>query len=863
MLPRLNIPFDQWASNIETPRQPSGAQVFDMSDEEDTVDKLFADIPQDVKRTPVNETKRVGMMLSDPQEIAADAATVSPTSSQETAPPSTRHSEWCDSDLHGDVWMEDDWVSPRDRAQTSPCTSARALTRKQREVADAVLSDLQIDLQSQVQRAVNQMSSWISEEITFARQACQDDARKVRETCEIDHADMQSAQAKLTERLDQMQKSLDEQMHTIHRSQEDTGSAARPRAFSRSTPVDEQAPSANVVEAQKLAEERKLRLLQTGLDQHLERIETLDKQSAFLSERISLQEADIAGSLSAVQGLKAQMSSLKQKAEERMDSCMQKVEMVGEETRHLAARMASCTDSATLVSNLEERVAAHDTRFEARDCLIHNLEERLGSETEKLADRVAIQENSMGASGRAMHGLEEKLDQEAAKLHSDLDQHLERLENLDKVSSDLMQRAYTQDADIAGNISAVQGLQAQITTTKLSAEERASSCLLRVEMLGEEMKDLASTVASCTDTATQIFALEERLGNITDDLAHVVAVHNTKMETNEGKINGLEQRFCKEVKEFAEQIAVHDSRIIASSSQIGELEQRMGREATELAERLAVYEASGKDNATHIRGLEKKLGSKAKLLAERMAVHDASIKDNRTQIKRLEAESCRTADGLKQATGVLHDVREQASRHNMDMQESTSAFKDMRARLLQGEVDIQGLTTGLQAVSKQLSLANSEYSAERQMVYSKLETHEIEIKNLPSSVQAQLRSMEDGLSEGFAKAISDLGSKHAELAKELDGKASTSGIQEACATMQTWVDDACQAHHRTVQEFGRSLEKQDASIQRQDDWAANVHAWLEQAQERERGFSHILYRIVDEDYSQLMPLFEEVSTDSH
>jgi len=55
------------------------------------------------------------------------------------------------------------------------CRSAQKLDQPHRDIADAVFSELQVDMESFVEKAVNQMSSWISAEVAFVRQGIEKD----------------------------------------------------------------------------------------------------------------------------------------------------------------------------------------------------------------------------------------------------------------------------------------------------------------------------------------------------------------------------------------------------------------------------------------------------------------------------------------------------------------------------------------------------------------------------------------------------------------------------------------------------------------------------------------------------------------
>lgn len=85
-----------------------------------------------------------------------------------------------------DGWNLDTWQGTSLSTNTSPCGAALLLDQAQRDVADAVLSELQIDLDAAMQRTMSQLSSWISEEIAFVRAGFEHDLRKAKLTVEAD-----------------------------------------------------------------------------------------------------------------------------------------------------------------------------------------------------------------------------------------------------------------------------------------------------------------------------------------------------------------------------------------------------------------------------------------------------------------------------------------------------------------------------------------------------------------------------------------------------------------------------------------------------------------------------------------------------
>lgn len=210
------------ASNMSA-MQSSPTEVFNMADDSDddesVVENLWAE-----GATPEHPESADGKCC----EVPANA-TGSPLSTEEGDSPSTDCSEGGASNLQGDAWLQENCDGVTTRLERR-CSAARGLARSQRQVADAVLSQLQVDLELQVQRAVNQIqsavTSWVSEEVTFARQGTQEEINCARHSLEetvcraadswtSERNELQSRLAELDTRVEKLQASLDAQMHVI------------------------------------------------------------------------------------------------------------------------------------------------------------------------------------------------------------------------------------------------------------------------------------------------------------------------------------------------------------------------------------------------------------------------------------------------------------------------------------------------------------------------------------------------------------------------------------------------------------------------------------------------------------------------
>jgi hypothetical protein len=150
------------------------------------------------------------------------------------------------------------------------------LEKEQRDIADAVFAEMQVDLDSLVQSAVNHMSSWISAEVAFARQGLEKDVEAA-----VTRADMQQ-QAQFQElRARQDAEVKNSQTHfasKLELLQSELQSDVRELALAMAGKLHESArhsSSFNDNEAQV-----KLAALEQAMDAQSKIIETLSQHSA-------------------------------------------------------------------------------------------------------------------------------------------------------------------------------------------------------------------------------------------------------------------------------------------------------------------------------------------------------------------------------------------------------------------------------------------------------------------------------------------------------------------------------------------------------------------------------------------------------
>lgn len=796
--------------------------------------------------TPINAVTKASP-LEDTERSSCNSGARSPLSIETIAPSSTRFSDGGDTDLHVDVWMEDDWITPtRERANTSPCTAAQNLEKENREVADAVLAELQVDLQAEVQRAVNQMSSWISDEIAFARKGFEEESCKVRETLAAKHEEVDKSHSEFHVKLAELQATLDDHKAILSKLSQDNSSQLRPRALTDSQPLQ---PSSNVLEARRVADERKRRLeldnLQSGLDKQLQRIETLDKQFTCLTERI---DSDYEACKAEDRKLCLRVDELQSGSKTQLES-IEALTKQSTEKQTLAAKLAkvqaTIDEHSKSIKSVEDISCDLTARAKTLDSQIKvQMEEersKLGAKTEELSCGLEIHLQRIEVLDRRTAqlvetvseqtvGLKQQLATEVDEIYQKLDKiqssqygHLERLGDLDKQTANLSERANMQSANL-------EACTADVCKLRLKVDE----CQTDFDKQKDVSRNMDKQISSLSDTIIdqgskmeqQLAAESERLNSKLD-----------KLQSNHGghlvRLDAMGKR-CASFMEKAEPRLSEEDNL---KLKVDELQVRINGQVEQM----------------------RKMGRESACLMQRSSTWDAA-----------DAELKRMRGDLQGDSGVLKELKVTVARHESVINVNVSAIEDLRLQTSQYGAELQSAKDALQGIKSRQSASHKERLAELQVVCSKLDEHEAKLDTMPGTFRTQLRSSEESLLRTITDFNGNLQRSQAQLSEQLSTKAPLSAIQEAEAVMQNWVLEAQLAHQAAVGELTKSIEegasaksKLEATVQQHAEWMQQVHAWAEQTDERDRGHSHILFRIVEEDYPGLIKMFEEVIPAAH
>lgn len=209
----------QWTQSSDTP-----TEVYDIGhDSEDDVGPISSAVRSlNVDGALPPEPSWMPWTVERSPDSAVDGSTA-PSSMSKA--PTSRAKE-------ADVWTVEDWDKQLQRLKEAPtpCRVPEGADAKQKQVADAVREELQVDLEALVNAAMDEMRSWVSQEIAFARSSFEEEAQKFFTRQD---AGMQEQHMRERKEVQEMKRALEEQRQMLDKMQE----SARGRKWSPAPPA--------------------------------------------------------------------------------------------------------------------------------------------------------------------------------------------------------------------------------------------------------------------------------------------------------------------------------------------------------------------------------------------------------------------------------------------------------------------------------------------------------------------------------------------------------------------------------------------------------------------------------------------------
>mmetsp|Transcript_36277 Transcript_36277/g.91348 ORF Transcript_36277/g.91348 Transcript_36277/m.91348 type:complete len:790 (-) Transcript_36277:48-2417(-) len=491
-----------------------------------------------------------------------------------------------------DAWSLEHWDSPSSvvPSSRSPCCSAQStLDEPMREVADVVRSELLVDLDAMVHRAVSQMSSWLSSEIAFARQglheateSCVDgklitqpadaelrtEVEELKRATELQAQEIRRVQAELSGKLGDLQSSLDAQTQELRLLETACPAGSR-----------DQNTSNSVAEARMLAEERRWRLkldaVQDSLDKQSAGIESLQKRSSGLEAKLAAHDAESRRGASVIQRVETQVADLQSQLrvlQPGLDKQTEKVQSLAKLSENLENKLSAIseevTTTASALAKTDGRLHESEVAWLEFQANITKQIEQLGEQAASLVEEVHAQGVGIEQNIEMTRGVKTQTDaneEQCLQLRQRVCVQEEAVSTLLDQSSGFTEKLAAHGAEICSAEALARKIQSQVQAAE---KERLAELRVVCEKL-ETQNDAVSTLSK--KIQTQINDVEEGLVRALADLSTETS---RRLEDKVG---------CGMLDEALD---LRDQRVADVASQLAELmagDERINRRMADLA----------------------------------------------------------------------------------------------------------------------------------------------------------------------------------------------------------------------------------------------------------------------------------------
>jgi predicted nucleic acid-binding Zn-ribbon protein len=734
----------------------------------------------------------------------------------------------------GDPFATDDWSSQSSRSShTSPCGAAHTLDRAHRAVADAVLSELQIDLQAQVQYALNQMNSWITEEITFASTNFQSDMEQAVElvltSWRKELEEVQSSQSESDREFRHMHTNLEEKIKSMMNGKEESSNDQAPTTWKN---------ECLVLKTCHAELDYKLQSLQASLEEQMQCTKRACEDS------ISVMRPGIQSELQCSYAeLECKMKILQSDIEDEIQSVKRELE-----------GNSHCTQPCTQ-NDLHNSHAELDCKIKMVQC---SLEEQVQSARRLFEDSSHwIQQRGQNESQPSSKVMEARVVAEDRKwrlkfdqLQDNLSQHLRRIEALDSQSDHLLRKVASNDIGLEKVVSSVRELDsrlAKITKEEVAVKESFDKRIRQMELtnfpskvteLDRDLKELVSKAesmeAKMVGETSQKKALEKRVHEI----------ERLKLSDKLEELEGM----AKEVLSKAEST---EERSVVDVAQREKLEKRIRQiELMNIGKQIAELEGVSKDLVSKSGDMEAKLAADVAQQKQKLEGCQFSLDSHLAHIQRLDEQKEDLAGKLVVLTGTC--------------EQSNNELQRLDTQRIAAERDIGDIRTSVDACGERLEALEGEVADLEESVVSYSNATEEQLKGIPVAFRTELRGIEDSFSRTVQDLHADFNHTTTELSVGLAAKAPRSDVEIIQDSVQMWVEDARKAHQLAMEALASSMEQVQASslqqsieIKRHQEYMKELSAFINEGVEREQCIHDVLLHIVEEDHPDLMGLLEQ------
>mmetsp|Transcript_55878 Transcript_55878/g.130519 ORF Transcript_55878/g.130519 Transcript_55878/m.130519 type:complete len:886 (-) Transcript_55878:246-2903(-) len=773
-------------------------------------------------------------------------------------------------EAQADAWNVEDWDSHLAQLQevATPC---RAFDGEDLQVAATVRAELQADLETLVQAAMDEMRSWLSQEIAFARSSLDEaDSSKKRQQNEDEvndlHKRVEDQGQKLEElqenQLEKLRREVQEQARVIKRLEDMT--SPEPRCSTSSE---------RVMEARAVAEERKWRLrlenLESSLNRNAETIASCSQKVMELEERVTANDSDLQRGLCASQiaekqsaettrELNALRTSLEKQAEDfrqfdkKLHSLASESKSSKDERDALRKRLAEQADSlGTVQRSAQEANASQRQQKEEMLSFSTRIQETLAQVAACKTDCLAVQTRMENVTQQA---------EEAQNQSVQTDQKVTALaEMLHTATSDLeVEQEHVQSLQLGfdKHEHLVKVLEGRFSAFELKSSKTEESLDKRVRQLEREVStnetELA-TVQGCLESHNEHLSSldQQRLA-----LTAKAAVQEEQVQKAWAAVEGLENqahadhkellRLRSSLKDQGQEMETTRSMVVEQAKAHSAVEGRLDTHDQQNARRDETLESLRhqtsslrEDKLPKIQSEVSNLEDKVQALSKEQQIAAASIQKTGEGLEALIVEF---QDQAK-AQGVFKD--------RLDNQETQNQrYDEILENLLQQNTTLldQAFTwdADLRCAAQRLTTLED-----------RSENFGDELENVRQTVSGCITKLQEDL-VAMQRDQSSVSEAATQLQQDMSAQVTRIEVQQMHADLQNWITSTRQAMDRWMSASLDKFQKEQGLIlEKNQGWVHRVKRWIEKIHIREQGLSHVILHILQEGSPDVVKLLEE------
>lgn len=748
-----------------------------------------------------------------------------------------------------DAWNVEDWDShlAQLREVATPC---RASPNAKLKVADTVRAELQADVELLVQEAMDEMRSWLSQEIAFARRNLEEvhaDKPQPQANDEVELLKQRVEEQGLTleklkegNDLEKLRKDLQDQARII-RKLDDAASSTDARSSTTS--------SERVLEARAVAEERKWRLrletFESSVARSVEQLESCNQRILELQERTAANEADLQRGLCSSQSAERQCAEttkdvglLRVSADKQAEDMKQLERQVRRLTAELAAAQDASNVAVKLANGQKDLVGAlEETSRELASTQRQQKEEMLSFGTrlqEVLAGVAACKTETMAAQSR-MDAVAQQTEDTYKQVFKSAHQMSMNEERLHDATEEM--RAQSQQLESVQPRLKIHEDSLRLLEDQYSQQEsKFSSMHLAVGRRMEKLEREVSTTE--TELSTMQSCLEEHNAHLCSldkqrlSLAAKAALQEEHIQKMWAAVEGLENQVHSDHKELFQV-----SRYAKEQGQ--GLEDLRTEVQAQSKAALALDGKLGALQCESTRVLDESREQVKSALSERQAEDSEKLQKICLEIESLKTDS-QERSKVQAAVMDRQEVQDaQNSRYDGILENLLQQNTSLLDQAFVWDADIKCVMQRVGMLEDKAEYAGSELDGLRQSV-----------AGFTNQLQEEVESMQRSQSSTSEVATW--------LQREMSTQVSRTEMQQMHSELQDWVTATRQEMDRWLSSSLDKFQKEQGLVlQNHQGWMHRVKRWVEKIHIREQGLSHVILHILQEGSPDMVKLLEE------